>query len=696
MKAFAKLTCVIAAALLALLLASCANIGSPEGGPRDFAPPIVTSTNPPQGAVNVKSNKIEISFNEIVNLKDQQKKVSVSPVQHTAPLIRSLGKKITVELRDTLLPDATYVIDFANAIEDNNEGNQLDGFAISFSTGDNIDTLQVSGIVLRANDLEPMQHVLVGLHSNLSDTAFTTLPFDRVTRTNSRGQFTLMGVAPGKYNIFALNDPDGDNRMNRAEDYAYLDQIIIPSAEAFTSTDTIFTFDHKVDTIVERTHTRFLPDNILLTMSNENYRPQYLKRSERPDSNRIHILFAAPADTLPRLEVLSPRPQQRQWAVVERTENNDSLFYWITDTSLIKSDSITIAMTYLRTDSTDALSPATDTLHLVYRKPPYLIKEEKERLKEQQEIEKRAASLEKKLAEGKQLNEEEIEQLREARRPKKEPRFSLQAAKTDVIDIGDSIIISAPLPITVVNPDGIHLQVKRDTTWVTLTGVPPLVPAPPTALNRLAVPIIPQPDSAYRLIVDSLSIATIYGMPCDSLKFDVKVKPIEEYASLALKITGTGDSAVVELLDAGEKVVSTAMVIGGEAEFLFVKPGTYFARLFIDTNRNQRWDSGNFRLHTQPEEVYYYPKPLRLRRNWDVEQSWNIFELPLDLQKPESIRKNRPEKSKIEQEIENRDRKNRKGSDLENEEEDEFNSQGFQRNTYSGNKYQDYQNNRNR
>lgn len=693
----ATLISLLAALLLAVV--SCANIGSPEGGPRDFAPPRVTRINPPQGTVNFKGNKIEISFNEIVTIKDQQKKVSVSPVQATMPLIRSLGKKITVELRDTLIPDATYVVDFANAIEDNNEGNQLDGFAVTFSTGDAIDTMQVSGIVLRGRDLEPMQHVLVGLHSCLDDSAFTTLPFDRVTRTNSLGQFTIMGIGAGEYRIFALNDVDGDHRMNRTENYAFVDRIIVPETRSFTSTDTIFTFDHRVDTILEREHTEFLPNNVLLTMFNEDYRARYFKTHARPEPNRLHILFSAPADTLPILNILSPRTATRHWAVVEHTETNDSIFYWLTDSTLIGSDSIIVEMKHLRTDpDTDTLAWATDTLTFAYRKSPQQIREEKEEKKEAEQLRRRLEQIEQKQAQGKELNEEELEDLRIARQPVKPRRIALQAPKQGPVDIGDSIIITSTVPIGSIDPHRIHLCVKRDTLWEPLPDAPALVPAPATSRMRYALPMRLEPDSSYRLTVDSLAVTSIYGIGCDSLQFEVKVKPVEDYASLALQVTGATDSAVVELLASGEKIVATAPVTGGEAVFLFVKPGTYYARLFIDSNHNGKWDTGKYSAHIQPEDVYYYPKPLVMRRNWDVDQSWNIAELPLDLQKPQAIRKNKPEKSKIEQEMENRDRRARKAAGVpEDEDDDEFNSQGFSRTgAYSGNKYQDYRNNRNR
>ena len=224
------LVCIVGMAMLG----ACANIGSPEGGPRDYTPPALLRANPMPGELNVKRSRVELRFDEYIQLKDQQKKVVVSPVQKEAPVIRTVGKKITVEFRDTMKPNTTYVIDFTNAIEDNNEGNVLDGFSYAFSTGDQIDTLQISGIVLRAKDLEPMQHVLVGLHTNLDDSAFTKLPMERISRTNDKGEFTIRNLKPGLYHVFALGDMDGDYRMNSSEDMAFNDHVYEPSARQFT------------------------------------------------------------------------------------------------------------------------------------------------------------------------------------------------------------------------------------------------------------------------------------------------------------------------------------------------------------------------------------------------------------------------------------------------------------------------------
>ena len=646
---------------VALLMAACASIGSPEGGPRDYTPPQVVKTSPAANALNFKGNKVEIIFDEIVNLKDQQKKVVVSPAPKTQPLIRTVGKKVTIEFRDELEENTTYVIDFSNAIEDNNEGNQMDGYSFAFSTGDVIDTLAVSGIVLRANDLEPMQHVLVGLHSNLDDTAFTRMPLERVSRTN---------------------------------DVAFLDSLVVPSVGEYTSMDTVFTYDRKIDTIMAGTHTLYLPNNLLLCMFNENYRSHYIRNTSRPADNKLHFLFGAPNDTLPQLEVLRPAVHEPNWFRVERNHDNDSLIYWITDSAMIKTDTIIVATTYLRNDSTEQLVEVTDTIRFGYRKPNAQVKEEEKKAKEREERAKRLAQLlekqEKAASQDKELNEGELEELKELQRPNPDevPKLKMELGKSSGMDVGDSIIVTFDAPIASIKPGGVRLEMKRDTLWVPLMGVAALQPANDCDPLKYWIPFTVQPDSTYRLTIDSAAVTSVYGLHNDLLSKEMKVKGLEEYANVYFKVN-VRDGAFVELLNSNEKVERTATVNGGAFEFVNVNPNTYYLRLVIDTNGNGKWDTGNYANHQQPEEVYYYPKKLKLRRNWDLDENWNIYQTALDMQKPEEIKHNKPEKLKNKIE-----KKTDKPNGEEEEEENEFGT-GIT-NTYTGDKYNDNKrNNRN-
>ncbi len=674
-------------ALVALAGVACANIGSPEGGPRDYTPPVMLRSNPIPGAVNFKGKKVEIQFDEIVNLKDQTTRVIVSPAPKEQPIIRAQGKKITVEFQDDLEPNTTYVIDFTDAIEDNNEGNVLDGFSFAFSTGDHLDSLQVSGIVLRANDLETMKGVIVGLHSNLSDSAFSTLPFDRVSRTNSRGEFVLRNVPPGQYHIFALRDVDNDYKRVRTEDIAFLDQVIVPHASDFTSQDTIFTFDHRIDTIMTAVHTEFLPNDVLLSLFNEEFRSLYFKKSERQGDNKLIALFSATLPELPTTRLLEPAVHNDDWYLLETREAQDSLVYWLTDSTLIKADTIRMEMTYLHTADNDSLLLKTDTLTFAKRRNTSEIKQQEKAAKEREKQQKELAKLEEKLAkqqqEGKDVTDlaDEIEGLREILRVK--PVLLTIETNKGSTEITDSLYIKSSSPIGHIDPSGVHLEIMNpDSTWQAVT-LPTMVPSNQWNIYRYVAPMELKPGGEYRLTIDSLAVTSIYNITCDTVRTNFKVKGEEEYANLHVNCLGFEGKAFAHLLNKQGTVLRTVDVIGKYADFYNVPAETYYVMMVLDANGNGRWDTGNYSEHRQPEDVFYYHNPIKLKKFSDISLTWNIYDTPVDKQKPEDIRKFHPEE---------RDTKLKKEEKKtsEDEEDDEFNSNGFiNNNPYSGDKYRD-------
>ena len=251
-----------AVALVAAVLWSCASVGRIEGGPYDETPPRFVRSTPEPGALNYNNEKrkrISIEFDEYIVLEGANEKVVISPPQIQQPEIKTVGKRVQVTLEDSLKPNTTYTIDFSDAIQDNNEGNPLYGFAFTFSTGSQIDSMVVSGTVLNAADLEPVKGILVGLHANLEDSAFTALPFDRVGRTDSRGQFSIRGVAPGRYRIYGLMDGDQNYYFSQpTEQLAFNDSLVIPSMEPAVRQDTMWIDSLTIDTIVERGYTHFM------------------------------------------------------------------------------------------------------------------------------------------------------------------------------------------------------------------------------------------------------------------------------------------------------------------------------------------------------------------------------------------------------------------------------------------------------
>lgn len=627
----------------ALLLAACASIGRPEGGPRDMTPPVVVSSTPALGSVNVSNGRIDIVFDENITLDDPMNKIVVSPPQKKQAQINSNGRRVRITLRDTLRDSTTYTVDLADAVRDLNEGNILDGLAIDFSTGPSIDTLMISGIVFEGRTLEPAQGMIVGVYSTpVADTALTTLPMDRITKTNALGRFTIRNLKPGSYRVFAINDLNHDFHWDRSEDIAFLDRDISPSTMAVEVTDT-FTDAAGNDSLVTRPATRFLPDDILLTWFNENYKPLYLVKHERPDARRLTLEMSTHSDSLPQLTLLNTvRAGARldREAVLQSSPGLDSLTYWLRDTTLIGSDTLKIAARYLHTDTLDNITFTTDTLTFALRQP----KKKKKR-------------------------DEETDSV-----PKLE-FVNIGISSRQPQDLNIPLLFETSAPTASIDSAGFRIEELVDSVWMPVAA---RIPSPPDSLQpmRLLTEMTWKPKTKYRVTIDSLAVTDIYGNHNRPFVQEVSTHAIEDYAALFFNIGDLGpDSAIVELLSS-DKPVRLEPVRNGVATFEYVTPGAYYARLFIDRNQNGRWDTGSVADTVQPEDVFYFSKKLNLKKNWDVEQQWNIYETPVDLQKPEDIKKNKPPRPKWETE-EEREKRKKGNNDDEEEEFDPFMNDPF-------------------
>ena len=374
---------------VACLLAACANMGRPEGGARDELPPKFVRSNPAPGAKNVSRKTMSVTFDENIQLEDAFSKVVVSPAQKTPPQVSANGRNLTVHFFDTLRPNTTYTVDFADAIKDLNEGNILDGFALDFSTGDTIDTLRISGMVLQAENLEPAQGMLVGVYSDFTDTTLTTLPLDRIARTNQLGQFTIRNLPAGQYHIFAINDINRDYHWDRSEDIAFYDGLISPSTEPIEVVDTLYSSTGE-DSLVHREGIRYLPNDVLLTWFNVNYKAPYLADYKRLDQRRISLTFGAPQDSLPTLTIVDGAPgagrSDKEWALMHPNATGDSLTYWIADTAMVAhSDSLRLAVRYQKLDSLEQRVWTTDTLRFFFKDPEKNKKKKDKKKKEDEE-----------------------------------------------------------------------------------------------------------------------------------------------------------------------------------------------------------------------------------------------------------------------------------------------------------------------
>ena len=620
---------IISVIIAFLLLTACARMGQPDGGWYDDDPPKVLGATPEDKATNVKAQKVTIFFDEYIKLQDATSKVIISPPQLETPDIKAAGKRIVVELKDTLKENTTYTIDFSDAISDNNEGNPMGNYTYSFSTGERIDTFEVSGYVLDASNLEPVKGILVGLYDDLADSAFKTKPLMRVSRTDGSGHFVVKGIAPGTYRAYALQDADGDFRFTqKSEMIAFNHDTFEPSSKPDTRVDTVWRDSLHIDALLQVPYTHFLPDDITLMAFTQTQTDRMLLKTERVEPNKFSMYFTYGDSLLPSIKGLNFDAENA--FVVESNEKRDTIHFWLRDTVLVNTDSLEMEIQYQMTDTLGNLVMKTDTI-MGTPKVPY-----EKRMKEQaKEIEKWQKEQEKK-----KKREEPYDSIYPIK--PLEPKFNVPTS----IAPDERTTVEMPTPLAHCDTSAVHLYSKIDSLWYNAACI-----FRPSKENIRTYEILAEwrPDVEYSLEIDSAAFVDIYGKVSNAYKQGIKVKTVEEYSTIFLNISGVDapdSTIIVELLNSSDAPIKQVRVKDGRAEFYYITPGKYYFRAFIDLNGNGIWDTGDYDADLQAEPVYYYSRELECKEKWDVTESWNLTSKPRFKQKPLEITKQKPDQAK--------------------------------------------------
>ena len=610
------------------LLVSCANPGSgPQGGPRDTIPPVVVKESPLNGTLHFAAKRIEVHFDEYIQLADIQKNVLISPPQQQPPEVKAIGKTLSVVFAEPLKDSTTYTIDFGAAICDYNEKTPLYDYVYAFSTGDVIDSMAISGWIYDAETLDPISGVLVGIHSNHADSALSTMPFSRVTRSDEEGSFTIYNMRAGAYRLFALDDISRDYLYQPGEALAFADSLVIPYMEQHEVLDTIWRdtlgidlatkdtlFTRQVDSVVSVMRNFFLPDTLVLWYFTEDKQRHYFKGVYREEPHAFTLIFSAAQDTMPVIRALSPAQcdtvpdslaMDSSWvdwepySLLQVNVTNDTITYWLTDSLAIGQDSIYFEMTYLVSDSLYNLVPQTDTVLAVYRRP--------------------------------RMSEKAWESQQ---RKKRERKLEIKSNASSKFEIYDTIRLISPFPLDSVKAEHIHLSHKVDTIFQPMTFT---LLTSDSLLQMVRLVAQMEPAESYRLIIDSAALYDIYGKCNDSTGYTLKLKSLEDYSSLMVKMTHFDARARIQVLNEKDVVVRELSAKEEGTKFEYLTPTTYYLRLYLDLNGDGKWTTGDWFTKRQPEPVYYYPSKLKLRANWDFEENFDHLAVPQVESKPQAL-----------------------------------------------------------
>ena len=655
-----------------MMVASCARMGAPDGGWYDERPPRVVGASPADRELNVDKKRVRIYFSEFIKMDNASEKVVVSPPQKEQPEFKVHGRYIQIELQDSLKPDMTYTVDFSDAISDNNEGNPLGSYTYTFSTGNEIDTMEVSGYVLNAEDLEPVKGILVGLYpapdssivhqpSSIVHPNDSLPPFLRVARSDSRGHFVIRGVKDGKYTVGALQDADGDYRFNQlSEMMAYSHDVITTSVFTDHRQDTIWADKDHVKDILITQYQHFLPDNVVLRCFMHSATDRNFLKFDRTEANHFTLFFTAPCheQPLPRLTLLNA-PEGCHWDssyLLEASEKADTLTYWLKDTMLVNQDTLRFEMQTLLTDTLGNLQPQTDTLEILAKQP----------------YEKRLKALAKQIEDWKESQEKKLKKAEKYNRehPDEKPEMVDTVWKEKALEVkyhvpaslspDGELTMTFPTPMEKIDTAAIHLYVEQDSLWYRSPFVVEAVEQKTIADNAIDTVGAMRnkglsrqwhvytdwiPGAQYSFEIDSLAFRDIYGKTSAPYKSGLKVRTLNDFGSLFVNVTYPGkDSIIVQLVSSADKVEREALVQDGTAEFYYITPATYYLKAFIDSNGNGVWDTGDYYLDKQPEEVYYNPTAVECKAKWDLTRDWNLTALPLYKQKPEALVKQKADK----------------------------------------------------
>ena len=613
-----------------LLFIACARMGQPDGGWYDDDPPVVVGSTPEDRATNVNTKKITIYFDEFIKIDNASEKVIVSPPQLEMPEIKGAGKKIVVELKDTLKENTTYTIDFSDAITDNNEGNPLGNYTFTFSTGEQIDTFEIAGYVLDASNLEPIKGIAVGLYDDLSDTVFTTKPLMRISRTDGRGHFVVKGVAPGTYRAYALQDMDGDFCFKqKGEMIAFNHEEYSPSSKPDTRTDTIWRDSLHIDALRQVPYTHFLPDDVTLLAFTHPQTDRYLLKTERAEPNKLSMYFTYGDSIVPEIKGLNFNSDSA--FVVETNEKRDTIHYWLRDTALVNQDTLRMDITYHMTDTLGNLVLYTDSAvemlpKVMHEKRVKELAKEMEKWQKQQEKRKK--------------NDQPYDSIYPVK--PLEVKYNVPSAATPY----SRITVEMPTPLEVCDTSKIHLYSMIDSVWY---QAPCEFRQMENSVRQYELLVDWRLETEYSFEVDSAAFIDIYGTISKANKQGIKVKGPDEFSLLIINVSGLAvadTSIIVQLLSSSDTPEREVRVKNGSARFEYLSPGKYYMRAFVDANGNGIWDTGDYAADRQAESVYYYPQEIECKEKWDVTKSWNMTELPRFRQKPAAITKQKPDQEK--------------------------------------------------
>ena len=592
MKTRLTLTALSIAAFTAacLLSHSCANTTTaPQGGPKDTLPPVIRQIVPENGATAFPTvgGSVVLTFDEYTVVKNSGD-ILLSPPLKKKLKTKVRGKSIVVTVQDTLRENTTYTIDFGSALADNNEGNVAPRTVYTFSTGDVIDSMYVTGRVIDCQTLKPVPKTLVSLYRDHSDSAcFNALP-DAAAITDEWGFFTIRNIAPDAYRVYAYSDADGDFKYNPDGDkVAFMDSLFTPTAVVRDSIYELRGFDMKDTTACEARNAMFE-----LPLFTGLQSVQYLQNYGRTAEKRGFLKFSAGDVVINSMEFVGIKPSD---VLVQYTPSRDSLDFWITYKYHLE-DSLILRLNYMKTDSTGVLKAMDESVVLGMPTDTALIRKNKER------------------------ERDTIFQLKVTSAPEtlEQEGITLETEFPIVQMVTDSISLTETNPKNQTEPR--EIRFTRDTTDIRRFILRPE--------GKLL------PGYTYTVTIPRGTFTNMYGVPNREETLKLSLPTGEDLSALTIPLTGVDNRYIVELTNEKLDRVYRRFIVDCDSVLFcpYLKADKYAIRIMQDRNRNGIYDMGNLLERRQPERVLIFEsepgkRVLEIPERSEVEQSIDIQQM---------------------------------------------------------------------
>jgi uncharacterized protein (DUF2141 family) len=590
--------------IISIVISSCAKVVAPTGGEKDETPPSIVLSTPENMATNFTDKKVVIKFDEYISLQDVTQELLITPVQEENPEIKLRNKSLVIHFKDSLEKNSTYNLNFYNAIRDINEGNILKNYQYIFSTGDMIDTLFVVGHVYDAFNLEFPENVLVMLYKNLEDSVPQTQKPTYVTRADEDGSFSINNITPGSYKLFALQDANRNMIFDQpGEPIAFIDSLVSPKVKLAEVFDTLQILNEEDSTYYDSIYSTIVvvpaTNELHLMLFTEDFENQYIEESKRPANKELTIDFnralTEPVEFSPLNFI-----QDSSWFVYETNVTNDFVTLWVTDSNIYKKDSIYLALEYLFKDSLENWVPKIDTVNFLFVEEVIEEKSRRERRKEEQEKDTVKIKIPSEL------------------------NVKFSADNNSEYDFDKKLFVNFNYPLKKTDLSKIKVYYKEDTLEIEQDFE---LIRDSIEIRKYTFETELQTEFNYKLVADSGAFIDIYNNINDSTGVSFRVKKLEKYGTIFLSLEKNETPGILQIMSEKEDILKTIHVHQSDSilELKYLSPKKYRLKYFADRNNNGKWDTGKYEEKLQPEPVFYYPKEIEVKENWDYDISWDLL-----------------------------------------------------------------------